>query len=218
MCSNTHTMRLRMEQMAQCRSRIPIFSTLTCVSLLRATLSSGQGILTDLEIDKFTDAFKELGMPFVEEPAFGNAMGAYFAPSDINPLEKTRSSSLYAYYDKVSHRTNLKLLSMHQARKILFETVSNSTTLIAVGVEAIDRTLNTTVQFTARMEVILAAGAVFTPQLLQWSGIGPRDVLEAAGIETKIDFPAVGSNFQDHAVSYLSWTCKSRPKFVIFYR
>lgn len=162
--------------------------------------------------DKFKDSFAELGVPFIKEHALGNATGAFFVPSDIKSEDKTRSSSLYAYYDKVSNRTNLKLLQMHQARKILFDPKSDSSMLVATGIEAIDRSSNTTLQFTAKKEVVLAAGAIFTPQLLQWSGIGPNDVLEAAGIKTKIDLAAVGSNFQDHAVSYLSWTCKYQKK------
>lgn len=99
---------------------------------------------------------------------------------------------------------------MHQVREILFDnTLSSNSPLVATGVKALDRSNNETLVFSARKEVILAAGGVFTPQLLQWSGIGPKSVLEAAGIETKIDFPAVGSNFQDHPVGYISWTGKS---------
>ncbi|QDS77604.1 hypothetical protein FKW77_001981 [Venturia effusa] len=157
------------------------------------------------DLYKFKDGFSELGVPFVKEHALGNAVGAFFIPSTLEPENKTRSSSLYAYYDKASSRPNLKLLPMHQARKILFGRQSDSSKLVATGIEALDRKSNTNVQFTAKKEVILAAGAIFTPQLLQWSGIGPKDVLQASGIETKIDFPAVGSNFQDHVVSYLSW-------------
>lgn len=98
---------------------------------------------------------------------------------------------------------------MHQVREILFDnTLSSNSPLVATGVKVLDQSNNETLVFSARKEVILAAGGVFTPQLLQWSGIGPKSVLEAAGIETKIDFPAVGSNFQDHPVGYISWTGK----------
>lgn len=47
-------------------------------------------------------------------------------------------------------------------------------------------------------EVIICAGSVQSPQLLELSGIGNPEVLEAAGIEVKIDNPAVGENLQDH--------------------
>lgn len=149
----------------------------------------------------------------MEEHATGKAVGHYWAPSSINPANKTRSSSLYAYYDKVSFRSNLELLPMHQVREILFDnsTSGSDSSLVATGVRVLNRSNNDTLVFSANKEVILAAGGVFTPQLLQLSGIGPRDVLEAAGIETKIDLPAVGSNFQDHPVAYISWTGKLLP-------
>ncbi|KAE9986555.1 hypothetical protein EG327_004260 [Venturia inaequalis] len=157
------------------------------------------------DLYKFKDSFAENGVPFIKEHALGNSIGAFFVPSIIKSGDKTRSSALYAYYDTVSSRSNLKILPMHQARKILFDPKSDSSTLVASGIEALDRTSGATVQFTAKKEVILAAGAIYTPQLLQWSGIGPNAVLEAAGIKAKIDFAGVGSNFQDHPVSYLSW-------------
>lgn len=119
----------------------------------------------------------------------------------------TRASALYVYYDRVSTRSNLNLILNHQVREITFNN-STSGDLIATGVKAFDRTTNTTVSFKAKKEVILAAGALYTPQILQWSGIGPKSVLDASNIETKLDFPAVGSNFQDHAVAYYTWTRK----------
>lgn len=100
----------------------------------------------------------------------------------------------------MSHRKNLKLLAKHQVTEVTFDKH-----LAATGVKALDRDQQQQVTFTAKKEVILAAGAVFTPQVLQLSGIGPKDVLAAAGVKTKLDFPAVGSNFQDHPAAYLSW-------------
>jgi len=116
----------------------------------------------------------------------------------------TRTSSLYAYYDRVSHRENLELLAMHQVMEITFDK-----NLTATGVRALDRDSGEEVTFDAEKEVILAAGAIFTPQILQLSGIGPKEVLAAAGVETKLDLPSVGSNFQDHPTGYLSWNITS---------
>ena len=93
------------------------------------------------------------------------------------------------------------MLTEHQVFEIVFE--GNS--LVASGVKALDRKANKEIQFRAKKEVILAAGAVHTPQILQLSGIGPKSVLDAAGVKTKLDFPAVGSNFQDHPTAYLNW-------------
>ena len=138
-------------------------------------------------------------MPFVEEHAAGNAVGHFWSPSSINGKTSTRTSSLYAYYDKVSDRKNLKLLAKHQVTEIIFDE-----DLTAIGVKALSRDDEQYVTFDAKKEVILAAGAIFTPQILQLSGIGPKSVLAAAGVEVKLDFPAVGSNFQDHPANYLS--------------
>ena len=154
----------------------------------------------DKTTDPFKNAFTELDLPFVEEPAAGNAVGHFWCPSSINAETMTRSSALYAYYDRVSHRSNLKLLAMHQVTEIMFDK-----NLGATGVKATNRDNDHQVTFKASKEVILAAGAIFTPQILQLSGIGPKKVLAAAGVKTKLDLPAVGSNFQDHPVAYLTW-------------
>lgn len=52
----------------------------------------------------------------------------------------------------------------------------------------------------ARKEVILATGVIGSPQILQLSGIGPRELLSSKGIEAIIDAPAVGQGYQDHAL------------------
>lgn len=151
-------------------------------------------------LDEFIDGLTELGIPFVEEHARGNAVGQFWTASSTNPKKNTRSTSLYNYYDPVSARKNLKLLPMHQVIEILF-----SRDLTAKGVKAINRDTGKRLSFKAKKEVILAAGGVYTPQVLQLSGIGPKCVLDAASVKTKLDFPAVGSNFQDHPTAYMSW-------------
>ena len=113
----------------------------------------------------------------------------------------TRSSSLTAYFDPASGRRNLKMLNNYQVTEILL----SGNGLTAVGVKATDRTTGKVYRFSANKETILAAGAVHTPQVLMLSGIGPKAVLSAAGIKTKLDLPAVGTNFQDHPAAYLQW-------------
>jgi choline dehydrogenase-like flavoprotein len=54
-------------------------------------------------------------------------------------------------------------------------------------------------------EVIISAGAVFSPTLLQVSGIGPSDVLKSLDIPVKIDLPGVGYNLQDHPMVYANY-------------
>lgn len=151
------------------------------------------------------DGFDELGIPFIEEHAAGDAIGQFWAPASIDAETMTRSSSLTAYYDSVAADRNLEMLNEHQVTELTFEKGSN----VVSGVKAIDRATDKEVTFTAKKEVILAAGAIHTPQILQLSGIGPKAVVEAAGIESRIDLPGVGSNFQDHPVAYLNWTTEN---------
>ena len=60
----------------------------------------------------------------------------------------------------------------------------------------------------ARREIILAAGALHSPQILQLSGIGPKQLLSSLGIETVVDLPGVGRNFQDQPTLYMQYSCK----------
>jgi choline dehydrogenase-like flavoprotein len=57
-------------------------------------------------------------------------------------------------------------------------------------------------------EIIMAAGAHNTPQILQLSGIGPKQLLSSLGIETMVDLPGVGRNFQDQPTLYMQYSCK----------
>lgn len=81
-------------------------------------------------------------------------------------------------------RKNLKLLHNTHVDEITFHNGSAGE-LTAAGVKYTPRASQQQVQALARKEVILAAGGVFTPHLLMYSGIGPKDVLEAAGIAVK---------------------------------
>jgi len=128
----------------------------------------------------------------------GTGPGLYWVPATVNSKLGARSTSRSAYYDPVhSKRPNLQLLTGHTATEIIFQN------LHAIGIEAVSRSDNQASKFYANKEVILAAGAIQTPQLLQVSGIGPRTILEAAGVKVKKEFPAVGANLQDHPISIM---------------
>jgi choline dehydrogenase-like flavoprotein len=125
----------------------------------------------------------------------GDGPGLYWAPLTIDGHDKTRVTSRKAYYDPVfSTRSNLELLTGHTVTRIHFQK------LTATGVRIVSRADNATFDAFARKEVILAAGAIHTPQLLQISGVGPYKSLQAAGVEVKKDLPGVGANLQDHAI------------------
>lgn len=61
----------------------------------------------------------------------------------------------------------------------------------------------------AKKEIIITAGSLHSPQILQRSGIGPKWLLDQANISVLVDLPGVGSNLQDHPSGRVSYTCKS---------
>ena len=101
-----------------------------------------------------------------------------------------RESTATAYLDPARRRANLAVLTEAHATRVLFEGRR------AVGVEF--QRDGRRQQLRARAEVILAAGAVNSPQLLQLSGVGAGALLREHGIEVLQDQPNVGRNLQDH--------------------
>jgi choline dehydrogenase-like flavoprotein len=71
------------------------------------------------------------------------------------------------------------------------------------------RSTNETSTMKVNREIILAAGAVRTPGILQRSGVGSEPLLSSLGITTVVDLPGVGSNFQDQPTLYMTFSCKS---------
>ncbi|RDX45063.1 alcohol oxidase [Lentinus brumalis] len=115
-----------------------------------------------------------------------------------------RSSSIQAYYTPVEGRRHgLTLLTQHQVTKVLFQSGS-SAPHVATGVEFANADgSGARMQAFARKEVILAAGAIQTPALLQLSGIGDSAVLGPLGISTLVDLKTVGKNFQEQTMNSL---------------
>ncbi|KAF2202399.1 alcohol oxidase [Delitschia confertaspora ATCC 74209] len=164
---------------------------------LHVTISDFQ--YPDLQL--FFEAWRNAGVEGVEKKrdiAAGNEPGVYWIPSTVDRRDQTRSTARKAYYDPVfAERKNLRLLTLHTTVEILFDKKRGE--LVAKGVKIASRITKETSEVYAREEVILAAGAVHTPHLLQVSGLGPKAVLEAAHIRVKKDIPGIGANLQDHA-------------------
>ena len=154
------------------------------------------------DIASFWDAFR--GDPEIDIHGGANnglGVGAFWTPSSTDARDMTRSTARKAYYDTVNAtRPNLHLLTGQTATQILF---GSGAPLTAKGVRIVSRTNGQARDVYAKKELILAAGAIQTPQLLQVSGIGPAAMLRDAGIKVKRDLPAVGANFQDHATTLL---------------
>ncbi|KAF8600079.1 hypothetical protein BDV93DRAFT_559719 [Ceratobasidium sp. AG-I] len=112
-----------------------------------------------------------------------------------------RSSSAEAYLTPVqTRRQGWTTLVVHQATKILFQ--SGSGPAVATGVQ-FEHSSGERYAAYARKEVIMAAGAINTPALLQLSGIGDASKLAALGIESIVNLPTVGKNLQEQTMSML---------------
>ncbi|KAK7463003.1 hypothetical protein VKT23_007585 [Stygiomarasmius scandens] len=157
---------------------------------------------------KLVEACVELGHPFNRDPYSGNNTGVYYSLSSqtTNPIP-TRETSEFAYLTPNLSANNLTVLSNATATRLVLKT-SNSL-VKATGVEFIspDGT-SYTAKVHSHGEVILSAGTMRTPQLLELSGIGDRDVLEPLGIDVKLDLKGVGANFEDQSLTILTYQLK----------
>lgn len=144
----------------------------------------------------FIAAYEGAGVKRQLDGDNGNQAGFSWYPNTMNPLTGERAQARNSYYDPIkAARPNLKLLLRTEAQELVF---GSGKKLAAKGVKILDKTTGKTCTVYAKKEVVLAAGAVNTPKLLQLSGIGPKSVLQAAGIKVKLAHDGVGANFQDH--------------------
>ncbi|KAJ4383677.1 hypothetical protein N0V86_001732 [Didymella sp. IMI 355093] len=147
------------------------------------------------DLKDYWKAWKAMGVHVPEDGNNGEAYGPSWYPNTMDATTGRRAHARYAYYDPIkSTRTNLRIATKTTVQKILFDGKDKPT---ATGVEIVDAA-GATSTVRARKEVVLAAGSIQTPKLLQLSGIGPKAVLKAAGIKVRVELDAVGSNFQDH--------------------
>ncbi|KAK1458654.1 GMC oxidoreductase [Colletotrichum cuscutae] len=145
-------------------------------------------------VKPLVEAFKEIdGVEFPADSGAGKP-GVFWFSTLMDPRTVTRSYAGTGHYLNVNAtRPNYHLLLNTQARKLILDDQ-----LSVTGVEFPSGN-KSFVTVTAKKEVLLAAGAIHTPQLLQLSGIGPKSLLEAGGIDVLVDLPGVGQNFQDHS-------------------
>ncbi len=139
-------------------------------------------------LDAFRDAAAEVGIPKINDVNRGDNEGsAYF---HVNQRRGVRWTTAKAFLKPVMARPNLSVLTHAQAKAIRFDGRR------AIGIEFWH---GDALKFAAATgDVILAAGAVGSPQLLQLSGNGPAALLHAHGVALIHDAPGVGENLQDH--------------------
>lgn len=137
----------------------------------------------------------------LKDGADGKNVGIAWLPQNSGSDDAERSSAETAYYAVARDRPNLHLLVRHYCAAVKFD--GNTT----AGVHISSRDGGES-RFIASEHVVLAAGTVNTPRILQLSGIGPTKLLKSLGISTVVDAPGVGANFQDHPSFYMAYQCK----------
>ena len=123
-----------------------------------------------------------------------------FGPMHMTVKDGVRSSASREYLDPVKSRKNLTIVTGALVTKVVLEDK------VAKGVEYV---VNGKTETAATSnEVVLSAGSIGSPHILQLSGIGDRDILEKAGVDVKHHLPGVGQNLQDHLEFYFQYKCK----------
>lgn len=145
-------------------------------------------------LDAFAQAAQEAGIPATTDFNRGNNEGVgYF---EVNQRGGIRWNASKAFLRPVVKRANLQVWTGAQVSRLLIEHDGDRPRV--TGIEALPIQGGEPVQAFAAREVVMAAGAVGTPQILQLSGIGPEDLLGRHGITPRHVLPGVGGNLQDH--------------------
>jgi choline dehydrogenase len=149
--------------------------------------------------DAVIDACEQAGIPRNNDVNAGAQEGATYYQLTVKNGQ--RCSAAVAYLHPAMNRPNLQVETNALVGRILFEGKR------AVGVEFRQNGQKRVAM--ARAEVILAGGAINSPQLLQLSGVGPGELLNRHGIEVVADLPGVGENLQDHYVMSVRYRLKA---------
>ena len=150
------------------------------------------------------DACVEAGIPRVDDINTGDQEGVTWF--QLTEIGGKRCSTAVAFLHPVMSRRNLRVETEAQTTRILFEGKR------AVGVEFVQG--GETKVARANAEVILAAGAVASPQLLEVSGIGRGDILQALGVPVVHESAGVGENLQDHYMIGCQWPVKAEHRTI----
>ncbi len=146
-------------------------------------------------LDALIDSAAELGYPRNEDLNAGTQDG--FSYSQTTTRGGWRNSAARAYLRPVRNRPGLTVMTGATVERILFTGRRATGVAYRIGGERREAR--------AASEVILCAGAVHSPAILERSGIGDATHLSALGIDVLVDRPGVGENLQDHWAVWMKW-------------
>ncbi|KIM89884.1 GMC oxidoreductase [Piloderma croceum F 1598] len=144
----------------------------------------------------FRQSFENKGLKSVPDPYGGEITGTCLASASMDPKTWTRSYAATGYYQPNKDRSNLTVLTEAFVSRILFGNDEAGKDLTATGVEFFHGGKAYVVH--VQKEIILSAGTIKSPHVLELSGIGRPDVLSKIGVDLKINLPGVGENVQEH--------------------
>ncbi|MBL4682416.1 MAG: GMC family oxidoreductase N-terminal domain-containing protein [Pseudomonadales bacterium] len=141
-------------------------------------------------LDAWREAAALCGIPKIDEFNRGDNFGnAYF---QMNQKKGVRWSATKAFLRPVQSRKNLTVITHAMVHKLILND-NQTVTGVSVSIKGQTKTI-----FEINKEVILSAGSIGSPQILQLSGIGPEALLKSKQIDIKHKLPGVGENLQDH--------------------
>lgn len=165
------------------------------------TSQRGTAIGSNVLFNAMVEAGVQAGYPRTDDLNGYQQEG--FGPMDRTVTPKgRRSSTARGYLDMAKSRPNLTIKTHAVTDKILFSGKR------AIGVQYLQGNDKNPTTVHAKREVILSAGAIASPQILQRSGIGAKNLLDEFKIPVVHDLPGVGENLQDHLEMYLQYECK----------
>ncbi|KAI0595135.1 hypothetical protein F4775DRAFT_605413 [Biscogniauxia sp. FL1348] len=142
--------------------------------------------------ENWWNAAQSIGIEPVLDPNAGTNSGSFYLSTVLDAQNQTRCDARVAHYDRViGSRPNYHLMTETTVARVLFDGTK------AIGVEYLPTAGGSIQTVYASKEVIVAAGALHTPQVLQLSGVGPKSLLNSLNISVVADLPGVGTNLQD---------------------
>lgn len=150
-------------------------------------------------LDAYIEAGIELG--YDHNPDYNGTKQDGFGIYQVTQKRGRRFSTARAFLDPIRGRGNLTIETSALCQSIVFDGKT------AAGVHFKDKS-GSVQEARARNEVILCAGAVQSPQILELSGVGQADLLSEHGIEVVHELPGVGENYRDHYAASVAWRVK----------
>ncbi|KAI1339823.1 glucose dehydrogenase [Xylariaceae sp. FL0016] len=161
----------------------------------------------DILVPLVNETFANLGLPYNFDSESGDMVGLSNPPTEVNPVLNMRDDSARAYYLPIREaRSNLVVMTNTEVSRIRWSSDTENGMVKANGVELAATSNTTSSTIEAKREVILCAGAIKSPMLLELSGVGREEILNQHGIDVVVDLPGVGENLQDNANIAFSYT------------